>query len=466
MAIRILFFALFFLLVPISCDFGDINQDPTRQLGAELKELLPVALAQSARNIASIGGRVTGTVVQHLKGIDAQPEGYSQYLIDERTLDEFWRNGLYAGAMKDCRDIMEQAEREGEPYYGGIARILMAFNLGLATSCWGDVPYSQAFRGLAELQPAFDRQEEVYLSIQELLEEAITALEGPPSGEGPQEDDLVFRGDAAKWAATARALQARYHLHLSKRDPDAAQKALDAIQKGAFQTMEGQPDFPFGSSLNEANPLPLYGFERSGQLALGDFLLELMEGANDPRLSRYMARGNGIAMIFSPDSLQLYWGQFDAPIPFISLTELKFIEAEAWLLLGQPETAERNFREAVEANFLQLEIEPEEYNDFIDTHIHFRGVPGPEEQLQRLITQKYIALFAQAPVEAWVDLRRTGFPALNPPPFANPSFNPSRAIPRRYLYPVSERTSNAANLEAAIQRQGGHLLDVGLWAFE
>ncbi len=74
--IKIVF--LLILFTTTACNFGDTNLDPTRPTDAHLKEILPTAITQTAHNLISIGGRVTGTVVQHFKGIDAQPEGYSQ----------------------------------------------------------------------------------------------------------------------------------------------------------------------------------------------------------------------------------------------------------------------------------------------------------------------------------------------------------------------------------------------------
>jgi len=457
---------LLFLALSASCDFGDTNLDPTRQTDAELKEILPTALAQTSRNLASIGGRVTGTVIQHFKGIDAQPESYSQYLIDERTLDQFWRTGLFGGAMKDCQNIIEKAKKSEQPHYEGIAKILMAVNLGIATSFWGEVPFKEAFNGLENLQPVYDSQEALYQSIQQLLNEAIEALNQPASNNPPQEDDLIFGGDATKWIATSKALQARYFLHLSKRRTEAAQDALNAIRAGAFQSLEQQPDFPFSNNVNEANPLPLYNFERPDQLAIGDFLHQLLKDENDPRLSRYAVEIEGMPLLFDRDASSLYWGQFGAPLPLISLAEVKFIEAEALLRLHRTEEAETALREACITHFQQMNIPEPEYSVYLENHLHFLNATSFDQQLELVLTQKYIALFGQNPIEAWVDFRRTGYPELQPATGANPSFNPSLVVPRRYLYPISERISNETNFNAAIQRQGGHLMDVNIWAFK
>ncbi|MEO0876391.1 MAG: SusD/RagB family nutrient-binding outer membrane lipoprotein, partial [Bacteroidota bacterium] len=84
---------------------------------------------------------------------------------------------------------------------------------------------------------------------------------------------------------------------------------------------------------------------------------------------------------------------------------------------------------------------------------------------ERIIQQKYIALYVQAAHETWNDYRRTGYPELMVPVNANTSFNPSLVIPKRYLYPLNERTANHAAYQEAIDRQGGHFLDVDTWIF-
>ena len=132
-----------------ACDFGDLNTDPSTSSEVGMNEVLPTAIAQTVRNIASIGGRVTSTVIQHWTGRDAQPLGYTTYLIDEQTLTEFWETGLYAGAMKDCAIIIELAKEKQQPYYEAIAKVLMAYNLSIATSYWGDIPYSEALKGIS-----------------------------------------------------------------------------------------------------------------------------------------------------------------------------------------------------------------------------------------------------------------------------------------------------------------------------
>ena len=171
-------FAVLFLLVFSGCQFGDTNIDPINPTSATLDEVLPIAMVQTYRNINTIGGRVTGVVMQQLKGVDAQPLSYEQYLIDERTLDNLWKTGLYVGAMRDCDWLIKEVEASNaDPRYAAIARILLAHNLGLATSFWGDIPYSEAFAGDENLYPVYDTQESIYAQIIQLLEQAVVELD-------------------------------------------------------------------------------------------------------------------------------------------------------------------------------------------------------------------------------------------------------------------------------------------------
>ncbi|SMB80132.1 hypothetical protein SAMN00120144_3889 [Hymenobacter roseosalivarius DSM 11622] len=460
-----LFFQLLLLTVS-SCEFGDYNVNPNRPKTVSLNQVLPGTQAQSASNIVSIGARVTGTVVQHFKGINAQPEGYTNYVIDERTLDAYWQTGLYAGAMKDCADLIKRGTELNQPHHVGIGKILMAFNLEIATSLWGDVPYSEAFGGKENLSPAYDTQEDVYNSIQTLLSEAIIALNEPAGANAPAGDDLIFNGSASRWTATARSLKARYYLHLTRRDPSSAAKALAELALGGITSVTTQPNFNFSLANNGANPIAMYGQERPGQLVLGDQLVRQLLDKRDPRLNKYTRLVGGNYVVYQADNTSLFWAQKDSRIPLISYAEVKFIEAEAYLRTANEARAADALAAAITANMQQLGIAAADYSLYVATYGNFRGLSTLEQKLKLLIEQKYVALYGQGALEAWVDYRRTGYPELVVPRGVEASFNPSRVVPRRYLYPISERNTNNASVEAAIQRQGGHLMDVDTWAFK
>jgi hypothetical protein len=455
-------FSLIVVLILIRCSFGDINSDPNRESDATVREILPTAIVQTVRNTLSIGGRVSGILVQHFEGVDAQPLGYNNYLVDEQTLTDYWETGLYAGAMKDCQLIMDKAFEENQPYYEGIAKVLMAYNLGLATCMWGDVPYSQALSGTESIRSAYDPQEEVYENIQALLDEAIVAFSSPPVTGGPSNDDLIFNGDRDKWVKTAHALKARYYLHLSKRDESLASLVLQHVDQ-AFDNSRDQPQFNFADSDNESNPLALFGKERPQQLEIGIGLSKIMNEKNDPRRFKYWLNVQGKREIFVLETPALMRAQRPSPLSLITFEELIFIQAEA-MVRANTGSPSQIFTKGILTSMQALEIPSQQYNPYLAFN---GGLSGPkEEQIKKIITQKYIALFALNPQESWTDYRRTGYPELSIPENANSSFNPSLVIPQRVLYPISERTTNFENYSIAIERQGGHFMDVAPWLFK
>jgi len=191
-------------------------------------------------------------------------------------------------------------------------------------------------------------------------------------------------------------------------------------------------------------------------MGIGSTLQNMMTG--DPRLPLYTTDGENFAGIDG-----LFWGQAASPTPLISYWEVKFIEAEAIVRTsGTDADALEALQEAVEANMIYLGVNTADAKLYTDA----LTLTGSEDnKIETIINEKYKALYGNAPIEVWVDYRRTGFPTLTPNPDAVSSVNPSKIIPRRFLYSITERTTNEVNYNAAISSQGGHLLDDDMWAF-
>ncbi len=436
----------------ISCEITDLNVDPDNPTPSVISagSIYPGMIAQTHRNSVALGGRVAGIFIQHYEGLEAQQADYAQYNVGETDIDDIWDTGLYgSGAMKDCFVITTTSPGETS----ALAKLYMAANLGVATSMWGDVPYSEAFLGDAGvLTPKYDKQEEIYGTIQALLDQSIA--DGVASGIGA----FAGAGSAANvdWVGVAHALKARYYLHLTSiNGTSAAQNALSEIQQ-AFESISEQPDFFYSTPPQNGNPLALFDNDRPSTLGFSPTLEAMMTG--DPRLPLYTTDGESFAGIPG-----LFWGQFESPTPLISYWEVKFIEAEAIVRTGGADSdALEALREAVTANMGYLGIASSDTNAYISGLI----LSGTEDQkIETIINEKFKALYGNASIESWTDFRRTGYPLLTPNPNALPSLNPSLIIPRRLLYPQSERLTNTDNYNEAISTQGGHLLDDDLWAF-
>lgn len=450
---RKLIAGLFCMILLVSCEITNVNVDPDNP-SADLVNagaIYPGMISQTHRNSVALGGRIAGILVQHYDGLDAQQIAYDQYNIGESDTDDLWDFGLFAGSLKDCFVIINNSEGE----ISALAKLYMAANLGVATSSWGNVPYTDAFIGdQGVLNPTYDSQESIYQVMQTLLSESIS--DGVASGVGA----FAGAGDASgvDWEGTAHALKARYYLHLtSVNGASSAQSALTEIQQ-AFSGVSEQVDFVYSTPAQNANPFYLFDNDRPSTLGFSQVLYDHMTASSDPRLPLYSTDGETFAGVAG-----LFWGQANSPTPLISYWEVKFIEAEAIVRTGGTDAdALAALQAAVEANMLYVGVSQAD----ADTYVNALTLSGTEaEKIETIITEKWVSLYGNAPFESWVDYRRTGYPALTPNPDAVPNVNPSGVIPRRFLYPISERQANLANYEAAISAQGGHLLDDDIWAF-
>ncbi|PQJ31001.1 hypothetical protein BST92_03215 [Nonlabens arenilitoris] len=439
-------------LSTVSCTITDDNIDPNNPNETQVNAgaIYPGMIAQSHKNLVAINARVAGIVVQHYEGLDAQQIAYGQYNITESDTDDYWDGGLYGGgAMSDCFVIMNNNDGD----VSALAKLYMAANLGMATSMWGDVPYSDAFTGdQGNFTPTYDVQENIYTTIQTLLTESIN--DGVSAGVG----EFYGAGSSnTDWEKTAHALKARYFLHLTKKQGNtAAASALAEVQLALTDNSEA-PVFTFTNPVQNSNPLYAFESQRPATLGIGSTLTTMMTG--DPRLPFYTTNGTDFA-----DATGLFWGQPDSPTPLISYWEVKFIEAEAIIKTGGSDAdALAALQDAVEANMLFVGVSQAD-SDAYTSSIALSGTT--DDKIETIINEKYKSMYGNSSTEAWNDYRRTGFPTLVASPDAVASVNPSLVVPRRFLYPISERQTNRENYEAAISAQGGHLLDNDIWVYE
>ncbi len=87
--------------------------------------------------------------------------------------------------------------------------------------------------------------------------------------------------------------------------------------------------------------------------------------------------------------------------------------------------------------------------------IAWEGGATNEANLERIITQKWIAMFPDGQ-EAWSEFRRTGYPKLFPPVANNSGGTIDTNIQvRRLPFPASQRSTNAQGVEQARSLLGG-----------
>jgi hypothetical protein len=447
--IFIIFTAFFLFTTSCEKSLEELNIDPTTLSSVDLRLMLPEIITQSLYNEGNGGSRAIGILMQQFFGLDAQQIDYNNYIMGEDLLNNYWRTGLYVGALRSCDVMIKQATEEEATFYAGVGRILMANQYGIATSWFGDIPFSEALKGTESIQPAYDRQQDVYTGVIALLDQAIGDLS---SGTGYGGGDLIYGGDAALWIKTARALKARFLLHQAKRSSGNFQTALTEIQN-SYSSEAEQSLFQFGTAETQNYSLAKFAIERPSTLGFHPQFAAMLDG--DPRGPLYYTESDGV---FFYDDTSLPWARNDALVPLISYAEVKFMEAEALLETGGDPTAA--LRAAIIANMNHVGVASADGVAYADE------VVGGTINKETIIVEAYKAYYGYAFSTTWANYRRTGFPAITPSEFGVNGFNPSGVVPRRFLYVESETQTNSSNVAAARAAQGGALLDVDVWAFE
>ena len=215
-----------------------------------------------------------------------------------------------------------------------------------------------------------------------------------------------------------------------------------------------------------------------------------MNGYNDPRISKYFAAPAegakrtlqgclAAAEITSKNKADaIYSAAVASPNsrdPWLTAAEMWFCRAEGalagWTGMGATvqEAYERGVKESFAqwsvdgaVSYLQSERQPAAYTDAVggfgrDMSAVSTITPkwdssaSTEEQLERIITQKWIALYPNGQ-EAWSEIRRTGYPKVFDLPVDTGT---GLQVPNRIPYDPNEQTRNAAAYRAGVALLGG-----------
>ena len=416
-----------------ACDFiSPVESNPNAVPDATLDQLF--AGAQVVSYFLSHGGlsRIASIWTQQMAGTDRQFATFDNYVITDADFeDEF--NSLYTqGGLIDIRDAIAQAEAAGRSSYAGILKIHEAYLVGLISSFYGDIPYSEAANPEIE-EPALDDQAAVYAAVQALLDEAIADLAA--GGIGPGAVDLNFQGNVAAWTAVANTLKARFHLHWGEASGATAYAAAAAAAASGVMDNALNWESQFGSAQTEANLWTQFLVDRSGYVSSGDYLVPLMVANADPRTSIYFDEatdddGDPIPGVYTARNSNLAaagYGAADYNLPIVSCAENNFILAEAHLMDGTPDEAAA--RAAARAAAACQEAEHGLAADDLGSVTGFAGTGAA--LLDEILEQKYIALFLNP--EVYNDYKRTCQPAIT---------ERSAGMPGRLFYASQERQSN------------------------
>ncbi|ODS86337.1 MAG: hypothetical protein ABS46_01225 [Cytophagaceae bacterium SCN 52-12] len=447
-SIKYIFLILLVLGGLFSCSddiLDDINKNPNSPTDVPISLLLPHAIMNTIHGVSGNGaGTYASFFVEHATNVHLNQR------LPENVSTTAW-NRIYNN-LNDLQTIIgkgsEGGSEEGQFTAVGIAKILYAYTLSVGTDLFGDMPHSEALQGSLNRTPAFDDQQTIYTYLQQLLDQAIADLDKPSVG-SIQRFDLIFDGNAGMWKKTAYALKARLYNRLSGVDPaGSARDALDALSSAYASPQEGWIFDGYLSGNTNDNPWTNWQ-KREQTFAVGKATVDLMRSladgnaAPDPRAERWFTRINGEFVgapsgqaqsdlthsIYSAPSTQTVLYD-EAPQPMITYDEMKFIEAEANLRLGNRAAANAAYEEAVKEAMRRASVSSEGISAYTRQATVFPGENALA--LEHIIEQKYLSFWMFQSLEAFNDYRRTGIPEMQNP----------QGTPLRLPYPVAEVNRN------------------------
>ena len=366
--------------------------------------------------------------------------------------------------------------------YGLVLKVLSALPM---VDAFGTFPYTQFGTG-TDVQ--WDDLEGVYnemISEMDYAAENLTAYIGTEKANRISNDPSSYAGDYIKFIKLANTIKLRLAVRMSGVAPEKARTFAEEAVNSQYGVL-GAEDGPY--SISGDNNHPLWQLGAWVDTQMGADVESFLGGYNDPRLGAYFkpatdaaveGQFKGIRQGASIQEKSTYEGfslpnfAQNAPMVLVTAAESYFLRAEGalkgWNMGG---TAEDFYNDGVKASFTQYSLsDAEDYlnsslvpADYVDpknaansyaatTTVtpNWADASSDEERLEKIITQKWIAIFPDG-AEAWADFRRTGYPKLKPIPASqNPSI-PTGDFIKKLPIPSSVSATSTGRYDEAVNR--------------
>lgn len=430
----------------------------------------------------------------------------STYALNDGWTSAHW-NYNYSYTMPEL--VKSERINEEQPALLAITQILKVETMHRVADCYGPLVYSK----FGKEGDNVDDLKTAYNQFFADLESGLTALQSfikdNPGIEPFKDADLLTPNKTlAEWVKFGNSLRLRLAMRVANVDKTlATEQARKSFTLGEFLE-EPAEVIAVSTAGGYTNPLGEIG--RSwGEVFMGATMESVLTGYNDPRTAKYYdkATGNVITWIDDKGEQTLpqlfdYTGTYKG-VPqgtglttaddryrecsrstitqstnaiLMSAAEVWFLRAEAALRGISSEDAKVCYETGVKTSFaqwgasgaddyLQSHATPADYKDPFDTTFdmparitttpNWADAANTEEQFEKIITQKWLAIYPEGN-EAWTEQRRTGYPKL----FKVIVNNSGGAIDtdimvRRLPYPADLAKSNPTQYSSLTKALGG-----------
>ena len=471
--------AALLLLLSASCgkNYFDVNNNPNSATNTTPELVLPNALK------VTVGNELTGyNFLSGWMGYWAPSGSYAMSASDVASYHQ--TNDTYSGSwttyyrnLEDYDYIETTAQTQKKPFYVGAAKIMKAFVFQRLVDSYNDIPYTDALKGTTKITPKYDKAQTVYEAIVTQLDSAIIAMQNA-NAIAAANSDIMFNGDVTQWIAFANTLRLRILMRqsqMSGRDSYIqGQIAKITGNGGGFLTTDATVNPGYAASAGQQNPTWGYFITLTGNPTSGG-QADYWRGAAYP--INFMKNNNDVryTFIYSTNSSGVYVGNVlglttnitgtgtssigpgilksvSQAAVLITAAESDFLQAEANLRgwLGGAGADATSFNAGVKASFDYLGAPDSSATALTsqsgNKQTNYAACTTFDEKLACIIRQKWLAMNAITPFEAWSDYRRLGLPA--DLPLSVSPYKDAPNVPLRILYPTTEYTTNAANVGA------------------
>lgn len=413
-----------------SCDL-DINDDPSYPSNSAITADLEFPAVQNyiVATSSDIMFNYAGFFAQYFEQMPEanQFNGYAELSISESssTIDNAYRN-LYAGALQDIEDIKSKTTNTADLYAATVMRVF-AFQLMVDNT--SDCPYSDALNGNS--QPLWDNGKDVYEGVLAELDLAEAALT-----ENPEEmtmNDMMFDKNIDQWRGYANALRLRMLLRMYDVDNSVKDDIVALVNDNIFFAGDVMVDIYDDQDGNRSPFYASYYALGTGNHCAAYPLISYLKTTSDPRISYAFdvsentgdyegqlcgakADLNSWASDWkngdvSPVNYTLYDGSgITRPGYLYTQAELQFFIAEVkYRFMSDNDGAKVAYEAAVAADFAARGYDG--VTDFLaNAEVNW---DTNSDKLKLIGMQKWVALFYMDNMEAWSEIRRTGYPELS-----------------------------------------------------
>jgi hypothetical protein len=459
-------------------DFEEMNTNPTllTEDGVQTSVLFTSVLKHSIfASYENTGGRV-GEFSQYYA---SQASG-NLFSTSDYTSPFNWYRDYIININEIIRLTADDPQKTDQ---NAMARIWKVWVYHMMTDAYGDIPYFEAALGVDDVinQPKYDTQEAIYTDMLNELKEAATQLGSLGDQESFGNADILYQGNVESWEKLANSLRLRLAIRVRFANESLASQHITDVVNAPLIDKNSEnaslETLPPSESENSSNVNFVYNrnLTATTPMFVGFAITDVMIPTDDPRMPVFFTPSQDGEESYRGRPIQLAQGQKEPygqemvasvgpllnadiyEIIVMNAAEVFFLRAEAAFANITGEDAEELYLMGIQHSMEQYNVDESEVADFLNEEgVVLEG--SDEEQFEKIVTQKYIAMFFQG-YQGWAEMRRTGYPKV----WIGDEKGVVDHIPRRFTYPNDEFLKNEENVAAAASAIGGDELDTKVW---